>query len=62
MKTIEQKSAIILIKSLKKETNKLWKNNNSESPRFKYLSKLIRELEEEFKVYSNAEFIKKNNI
>jgi len=50
MKTIEQESEIILIKSLRKETRLLWESNNN-PVRLKYLSKLIRELEEEFKAH-----------
>ena len=51
MKTIEQKSAIILIKSIRKELHELTRSY-SNPVRIKYLSTLIRDLEEEFKVHS----------
>ena len=50
MKTKEEKSAIILIKSLRVKASHAWEAN-SNSARLEHLKKLIRELEEEFKVH-----------
>jgi hypothetical protein len=49
MKTKEKESAKILIRDLRNKTQIIWENNGNPI-RLEYLKKLIRDLEEEFKV------------